>query len=718
MNENRIIHGHNIEVLKAMPDNCVDAIVTDPPYELGFMGKKWDGSGIAYNIELWRECLRVLKPGGHLLAFGGTRTYHRMAVAIEDAGFEIRDMLEWIYATGFPKSLNVGIAYDKLEKEEWLKIRNGFDNIEISCIFDAWKNNLNNVKIAEAQYLRQKTNLGQNTKQKNIVVENVHSRHQEQKNIQSDLSNAKFAEILSEKSQIEIGICIQKNDIAHGNVLVKDSQRNYDLIVSFVEQNLNEAQATNTKINIALKSVEAEIRQLQNLVKPVGQSQQNQNHNVLSIFTAQFDVKEWLKENTEVSLKADEAVKTLRGNKKYSSEEITSVLCAVLPSVLKLTILNQSKTFQSLDMSQKTECVSAINVIITEYTAENLISNTVDILKSKAYDKIMGREREDLGKQPNARESLGSIQLCKKNGSGRLTKGTSPYEGQGSALKPAHEPICMARKPLSEKTIVENVVKHGTGGLNIDGCRIPISKDDDVIAKNPHTQSKGTDAYEHNCYGKYRPTQPTNYADVAENSGRFPANVLVTDDALNDGVMTKSGKSKSYKPAYSGNSTTKFIRGVSTDQNQHGDNGSKSRYFDVDAWAKHHGIYQVPKASKRERNEGCEGLEEKHFKMRRFAEEGCDMSVLKNRMNSKSGKNNHPTVKPVHLMAYLISLVAPQPGMVVLDPFAGSGTTGVACVKMGRKYILIEQEAEHIEIINSRVTYAENTYNAGRLPLT
>jgi site-specific DNA-methyltransferase (adenine-specific) len=106
-------HGDCLDVLASMPDASVDAIVTDPPYELGFMGKAWDGSGIAYNVNLWTEALRVLKPGGHLLAFGGTRTYHRMAVAIEDAGFEIRDSLHWLYGSGFPKSLDVSKAIDK-----------------------------------------------------------------------------------------------------------------------------------------------------------------------------------------------------------------------------------------------------------------------------------------------------------------------------------------------------------------------------------------------------------------------------------------------------------------------------------------------------------------------------------------------------------------------------------------------------------------------------
>ena len=98
--------GDCIEVLKTLEDNSVDSIVTDPPYGLSILGKKWD-----YNVpsvEIWRECLRVLKPGGHLLSFGGSRTYHRMTVAIEDAGFEIRDQIMWIYSSGFPKSHNIG----------------------------------------------------------------------------------------------------------------------------------------------------------------------------------------------------------------------------------------------------------------------------------------------------------------------------------------------------------------------------------------------------------------------------------------------------------------------------------------------------------------------------------------------------------------------------------------------------------------------------------
>lgn len=111
MNNVRLLLGDSRDVLKTLPDNSVDSIVTDPPYGLSFMGKKWDYD--VPGVDVWVECLRVLKPGGHLLAFAGTRTQHRMACRIEDAGFEIRDMIAWVYGSGFPKSLDVSKAIDK-----------------------------------------------------------------------------------------------------------------------------------------------------------------------------------------------------------------------------------------------------------------------------------------------------------------------------------------------------------------------------------------------------------------------------------------------------------------------------------------------------------------------------------------------------------------------------------------------------------------------------
>jgi len=116
MSSMKLILGDSLEELKELPDNSIDSIVTDPPYGLNFMGKTWDYD--VPSVEIWKECLRVLKPGGYLLSFGGTRTYHRLVVNIEDAGFEIRDMIAWVYGSGFPKSHNIGKAVDKLQGNE------------------------------------------------------------------------------------------------------------------------------------------------------------------------------------------------------------------------------------------------------------------------------------------------------------------------------------------------------------------------------------------------------------------------------------------------------------------------------------------------------------------------------------------------------------------------------------------------------------------------
>jgi hypothetical protein len=115
----KLYKGSMLNMLEVIEPNTIDSIITDPPYELNFMNKGWDRSGIAFQKETWEKCYEVLKPGGYLLAFGGSRTFHRIACAIEDAGFEIRDTIMWLYGEGFPKSMNIGLAIDK---------KNGVDN--------------------------------------------------------------------------------------------------------------------------------------------------------------------------------------------------------------------------------------------------------------------------------------------------------------------------------------------------------------------------------------------------------------------------------------------------------------------------------------------------------------------------------------------------------------------------------------------------------------
>lgn len=117
----KLLLGDCLEQMKSLADNSVNAVVTDPPYGLSFMGKKWDYD--VPSVDIWREVFRVLKPGGHILSFGGTRTYHRMVVNIEDAGFEIRDQIQWLCGSGFPKSHNVSKAIDKMAGAERLSLR-------------------------------------------------------------------------------------------------------------------------------------------------------------------------------------------------------------------------------------------------------------------------------------------------------------------------------------------------------------------------------------------------------------------------------------------------------------------------------------------------------------------------------------------------------------------------------------------------------------------
>ena len=150
-----LFQGNMLDMLQEIKENSIDSIVTDPPYELNFMNKGWDNSGIAFQEETWEKCYAVLKPGGYLLAFGGSRTYHRIACAIEDAGFEIRDCIMWLYGSGFPKSMNIGLAIDKkngIESEDTGEKINVMSSLGIMHD-DNWKSQKNITrKIAKNEW--------------------------------------------------------------------------------------------------------------------------------------------------------------------------------------------------------------------------------------------------------------------------------------------------------------------------------------------------------------------------------------------------------------------------------------------------------------------------------------------------------------------------------------------------------------------------------------
>jgi len=288
-----------------------------------------------------------------------------------------------------------------------------------------------------------------------------------------------------------------------------------------------------------------------------------------------------------------------------------------------------------------------------------------------------------------------------------------------SGLKPALEVIFMVQKPLSEKTTVDNVLKWGTGAMNVDGCRIPSNNSPksmmgqgyaSITKENVKQEFRPKDYYEEQNGFKYNPSE----------KGRFPANILVSDDVLNDGKTTHSNirtvsetekNNDNYKKTNIYGKYNEYLseRGVE-------DSGSFSRYFDLDAWAQHHGILQVPKASTSERDGGLTG-EKKEV----LYEDGRYGSheIFSNKYTESSGNpsnrgqtpkhtNIHPTVKPIKLMTYLVTLGCPSKG-VVLDPFVGSGTTCIAAKQLSRNYIGIELSPEYAEMARKRIeSYFEN----------
>jgi site-specific DNA-methyltransferase (adenine-specific) len=469
-----VINGNNIELLKQYPDNYFDSVVTDPPYGLGkepdaaelmkdwieqgyheikgtgFMGKEWDA--FVPQPLFWKEVFRVLKHGGHIVAFYGTRTYDWGVMAMRFAGFEVRDCIQWLYGTGFPKSHNISKAIDKL---------NG---------------------------------------------------------VQSIKGELKF------KGGTQLGVI---ND---------DSWKPKDVYEEFANSE---------------------------------------------------DAKNW--------------------------------------------------------------------------------------------------------------------------------------EGWGSALKPANEPIVLARKPLEKGlSIAENVLKWGTGGINIDGCRITTS---DKLVAGGNLRINSGDTREGKSLGMFQ--DGTQNTFVQNDLGRFPANIILThhpececkglkkvkseeeeEETIEDwschpdcpikildeqsGVL-KSGK---MKQRIEGGQYNVYGKMYPRDVETIGDSGGASRFF------------YVAKASKSERNKGLEGFADKYSASAEFRPNHMEKAIEGDSGNPYGRwtpiKNFHPTVKPVKLMQYLVRLVTPPNGKV-LDPFCGSGTTGIACKIEGFEFVGMEQDPEYTKIAEARI---------------
>ncbi len=396
-----VIQGDSKEELQKLEAESYHSCITDAPYELGFMGKRWDDSGIAFDVEFWKKVRRVLKPGAHLVAFGGDRTHHRMMAAIEDGGFEIRSTLMWIMAGGFPKSHDVSKAIDKLKGED--------------------------------------------------------------------------REVVG--------------------------------------------------------------------TKQIGNSSRSEG-------------KDW----------------------------------------------NQQSGFSN---------------------------GEVDITA------------------PSSEEA-------------------KKWKGWGTALKPGYEPICLARKPLSEDTIAENVLKHSTGAINIGDCRIGDSKN---VPSSPSRASEGN-SLSGSKDGSLR-NETGNETGHNPNVGRWPSNLFFEERASHlldkqSGTLHSRGNvNQSTSGGGSGNTVNPGPK--------HKSDHHKRELLQKDGGASR--FFYCPKAHQGERNIGCEN-------------------------------NEHPTVKPIELIAYLVRLTTP-PGGKVIDPFGGSGTTGIASILEQKDFTLIEKDENHANLAERRIKYAK-----------
>lgn len=613
------------DCLDILPDlEPVETCICDPPYGISFMAKEWD-HGIPGPI-FWERL--SMKPGGILLAFGGTRTFHRLTCAIEDAGFEIRDCLMWLYGSGMPKCLDISKNIDAKARKKWLDIVKAIDNLDKLTIIQSWKENLKNVKFVEPKSPKSATGIGMNIEKNDFVLVNV----QLQVNQEKSKSNAIIAELLSKEVRLIQEECtFSVRQIAENNIV-------------------------GSSVNVIIAGKSQESRDVM-LAK--------------EDFTVLTNAHRWLGEKIKDIITEEEVLKIWNGKRQFSNEEIINALIAILEKGLKRIILSQSVNFQNLDITSQMECVSAMNAIITESTMDHLITFMVNILKKEAGRKAEScirkvvATRKLMGNAGTPTELKGGTFTV---GSGINTQGatveiTAPatdeakkWDGWFSGLKPAWEPIILAMKPIDE-TFVKNALDHEVSGLNIGGSKIEFQDPDDEAeskVKNQHSKSQIIEVRNPSNHGIYSPDlrAPVDY----DADGRFPSNLILDENSA-------------------------IILDL-----QRGD--KPSRFF------------YCAKASREERNFGLDQIEPKPSRY------GSNMSSSGKGTISHSveyNPNDHPTVKPIALIQYLCNLTMTPFGGTVLDQFMGSGSTGVAALRQGRKFIGIEKDESFFEIAVARI---------------
>jgi site-specific DNA-methyltransferase (adenine-specific) len=702
----KLLLGDCLDKLKELEDNSVDSIVTDPPYGLAFMGKQWD-----YDVpsqEIWEECMRVLKPGGHLLAFAGSRTYHRMAVRIEDAGFEIRDQIMWVYGCLTEDT-------EILTKEGWKhyhKITKDdiYSKGEI-LVYDT-ERDIYKWERPERWYvysLNEDTVYRIRGNQTDQLVSKDHNCLIERNgNLvftkSQDLGDMERVPILQndfsflQEGELQV-LQLPMQRQSEGGRMERVGEDRREDFQSTSQQN-EESKLRRKKWILEgwnnLQKEEGVLLQCKNKIREVSRRIQK------------YGKKRWLRDRipTEGSSTFGEITNTSgvcpshRPQPRKQRDNQSNVIQEQLrPQEIR------SGTSYTTDLATITkEAYSGVifcpntstGAFVARRNGKVFITGNSGFPKSmnigKGVDKLQGNKREVVGtkglhkytpKGMNHTVNYRSQDFDKAN---ELTKGTSEWEGWGTALKPAHEPIVMARKPF-KGSVAENVLEWGTGGINIDGCRIGT---EEIFIRGGGGERTG--------WGKKNQINETR-------QGRFPAN-LILDEEAGKMLDEQSGMSKSLGGTGKISLDSSVNLGDGNNYFNYGDTGGASRFF------------YCPKTSKTDRNEGLDEFDAKpmacgnqakaELKRGNLEFEGKGDGTKHNKVSMRV--NTHPTVKPTDLMAYLIRLVTPKGG-TVLDPFMGSGSTGKGAVRGGFDFIGIEREQEYFKIAEARIQYEKTKPN-------
>lgn len=660
-----------------MADNSVDSIVTDPPYGLAFMNKHWDYS--VPGVGTWREVLRVLKPGGHLLSFGGTRTYHRMVCNIEDAGFEIRDQVQWIYGSGFPKSLDISKAIDKAAGARGHD-STGFNAAGLGSGLPS--NGGSKFRSDHPEYVKPKgitpdakqwAGWGTALKPANepvlwatkplntVPVDDILAAFTNLLEVWLwSVSPAKFVEGVSRSSHLDL------SEAPCGSVRWLAAK-----LHTIKSDDLSERMATFRSPVEGLISLSTVLLWNGILGAVLESSSTFTTSTKTNLTTVLKILKYSILRSTPESITLDESVQhgiwlNVRGVEKDLKSSNQSSFAIPQNIVRESVFLDSAREVLGILVSSAAELL-----LLPQATIENFVRLLALIDLTTKRDQngsltYVGNAEKDLKLFQSELRSIAE---------------ESVWQSPTRKLTPNSEPIVLARKPLSESTVAKNVLKWGTGGLNIDAGRIGFQDGEREKLFRPMT--------ENNSIGWKNTSKAMGYNTpdgLPPSQGRFPANVLFDEEAARmldaqTAVTHGTGKRVEKKQNSMG-----FHGGDKTyDDFSYPDKGGASRFF------------YVAKASKSERNRGLDQADEL------ITSDGRDKPIDNPYLRGETlRKNHHPTVKPIALMEYLIKLITP-PGGTVLDPFMGSGSTGVAAKRLQFKFIGMERELSYLEIAKARL---------------